>query len=224
MTTTEHRFLATEKTGEVGALWRRPRGAKLLYVFAHGAGAGMSHVFMESMAERLADRSIATFRFQFPYMEAGRRRPDPPAIVQTTIRNAVTCARKIDSKLPVIAGGKSFGGRLTSLAQAKEPIDGVRGLAFTGFPLHAAGKPSDTRAAHLGEIKIPMLYLQGTRDALANLELMRPVCQRLGRRTRLHIVEGADHGFHVLKRSGRTDDEVLDELANEIRSWGDQIG
>ncbi len=219
----EHRIVATETAGEVSALWHRPRGAQFLYVFAHGAGAGMTHEFMASMTARLSDRKVATFRFQFPYMEAGRRRPDPPAMIEATIREAVKYAGKIDPKLPMIAGGKSMGGRLTSSAQARAPLPAVVGLAFTGFPLHPAAKPSVTRAEHLDRIKVPMLFLQGTRDALADLELVRPVCKRLGRRAHLHIVDGADHGFRVLKRSGRTGDEVLDELADTLVTWSQSV-
>ncbi len=219
MTTKELSFQATESAGDVSALWLRPRGATAAYVLGHGAGAGMKHAFMESIAQHLAERKIATFRYQFPYMEQGKKRPDSPKVVEETIRNAVTAASKLAKGLPMIAGGKSFGGRLTSTAQAKEPLPGVLGLAFLGFPLHAPGKPSDTRAAHLDDIRVPMLFLQGTRDSLADLTLLEPVCKKLKKRSTLHIVDGADHGFHVLKRTGRTDDEVLEELAERISTW-----
>src|SRR5215471_833317 len=191
------------KSSSVSALLIRPDNARACFVFAHGAGAGMTHPSMEAVAHGLAARGIATLRYQFPYMEKGGKRPDPPALAQATVRAAVAEAAKACAGLPLIAGGKSFGGRMTSQAQAKAPLDGVKGLAFFGFPLHAAGKPSADRAAHLAEVKIPMLFLQGTRDALADLSLLKPVVKGLGRKAKLHVAEGADHSFHVLKSSGR---------------------
>ena len=206
--------------GRVSALLVRPPDAWLLYVLAHGAGAGMRHPFMEDVARRLAARGVATFRYQFPYMEAGRRRPDPPRILQAAVRAAVAAAREAAPDLPLIAGGKSLGGRMTSSAAAERPLEGVRGIAFLGFPLHPPKQPSVERAAHLDGVGVPMLFLQGTRDDLADLGLIRQVCARLGARATLHVVEGADHSFHVLRRSGRTDAEVLDELADVVARWG----
>ena len=189
------------------------------YVFAHGAGAGMQHAFMAALAGRLAARGIAVLRFQFPFMEQGSRRPDTPAVAQATVRAAVDEAARRLPGVPLFAGGKSFGGRMTSQAQAATPLAGVRGLVFVGFPLHPAGKPSTDRAAHLAQVQVPMLFLQGTRDALADLVLMREVTQPLGARAKLHVVEGADHAFHVLARSGRTDAQVLDELVDAMAAW-----
>lgn len=197
----------------------RPDNARLLYVLAHGAGAGMRHSFMNAVAAALADRGIATFRWEFPYMRDKRGRPDPPAVATAAVREAVAKAAAAAPDLPLIAGGKSFGGRMTSTAQAEEPLPGVRGLVFLGFPLHAPKRPSATRAAHLAEVQIPMLFLQGTRDDLADLTLLEPVCKKLGPRATLHIVEGGDHSFKVLKRSGRTDAETLAELADTIAAW-----
>ena len=216
-------FLATESSGKVSAIVQRPRGARWLYVLAHGAGAGMDHPFMQTVADRLYDAKVATFRFNFPYVEAGKKRPDPPAVIEKTIRSAVDAAAKAARGLPMIAGGKSMGGRLTSVAQAKDPLPGVVGLAFLGFPLHAPNKPSDTRAAHLKDVKIPMLFLQGTRDSLANLDLLAPICKSLRKRATLHIIEGGDHSFKVPKRSGRTEDEVMDELIIAFITWAESM-
>ncbi|MDJ0848715.1 MAG: alpha/beta hydrolase [Myxococcota bacterium] len=215
----ELRFLASEKTGEVSALLRRPRGARWLYVLAHGAGADMRHRFMEDVSEGLAGRGVATFRFQFPYTEKGRRGPDRRDVLVATVRGAVAAAAKEAGGLPLLAGGKSMGGRMTSLAAAEAALPGVKGLVFLGFPLHAPGKPSTGRGDHLAEVDVPMLFLQGTRDKLADLELLRPVCRELGRRATLHEVEGGDHSFHVLKRSGRNDAEVREELLDAIDAW-----
>ena len=197
----------------------RPDNARLLYVLAHGAGAGMRHPFMQAIARELAERGVATFRWEFPYMREKRGRPDPPAVATAAVREAVAKAAAAAPDLPLIAGGKSFGGRMTSTAQAEAPLPGVRGLVFLGFPLHAPKRPSDTRAAHLADVQIPMLFLQGTRDDLADLTLLRPVCKKLGSRATLHIVEGGDHSFKVLKRSGRTDAEVLDEVGEVSGEW-----
>jgi predicted alpha/beta-hydrolase family hydrolase len=216
---TEHEFEATTSSGTVSALLTRPPKAECLLVLAHGAGAGMRHVFMEMLAARLADRRIATFRYQFPYMEQGRRRPDYQPILLKTVRSAVTAASALSDGLPLFVGGKSMGGRMTSLAAAKEPLDAVRGIVFFGFPLHPVKKPGVERSEHLKDIGAPLLFLQGTRDKLAELDLIEPVCQDLAERATLHVVEGADHGFHVLKKSGRTDEEVLDELADAARAW-----
>jgi predicted alpha/beta-hydrolase family hydrolase len=179
----------------------------------------MRHSFMEAMVERLAALQIATFRYQFPYMEAGGGTPDPPHILVATVRSAVEEAVKLAGDLPLIAGGKSLGGRMTSTAAAKGLLPEVRGVVFFGFPLHPPEKPSIERAGHLQAVTVPMLFLQGTRDRLAELELLRPVCEQLGSRAHLRIIEGADHSFHVLKRSGRTDLEVLDELAKLVADW-----
>lgn len=207
------------ESGEVSALMLRPRGARCLLVFGHGAGAGMTHAFMNAMARRLADRRIATFRYQFPYMERGRSFPDKPAVLVRTVRAAVAAAGNAASDLPLVAGGKSMGGRMTSQAASNQPLGRARGLVFFGFPLHPAGKPGIERAEHLSRVPLPMLFLQGTRDKLADLGLLRPVLNDLGQRAKLHLVDGADHGFHVLKRSGRTDEEVLDELARSTEIW-----
>jgi hypothetical protein len=209
----------TTPAGEVSGLLWSPAGASVLYVLGHGAGAGMRHPFLETMAGALAERGVATLRYQFPYMERRQHRPDPPAVAQATVRAAVDAARSLAPELPLIAGGKSFGGRMTSQAQAEEPLPEVRGLALLGFPLHAPGRASDTRARHLEAVRIPMLFLQGTRDTLADLDLMRGVCRKLGDLATLHVVEGGDHSFKVPKRSGRSEGEVLSELADSIVDW-----
>ena len=207
----------------VSALLIRPRNARAAYVFAHGAGAGMTHASMQAIAVGLGDRGIATLRYQFPYMESGSKRPDSPAVAHRAVRAAIAAAEKCCEGLPLLAGGKSFGGRMTSQAQALSPLADVRGLVFLGFPLHSAGKPSSDRAEHLSGIRIPMLFLQGTRDALAEPALLQPVVKGLGRLATLHPVAEADHSFHVLKRSGRTDREVLDEVLDAFASWVDGI-
>jgi len=219
MVVKELSFDVDEKHGVVSALLARPRGARALYVLAHGAGTGMRHAFMEAMAERLYARKLATFRFQFPYMEAGRKAPNTKRVLLATIERALPVAAKAAPKLPLFAGGKSMGGRMTSLAGAAGTLANVRGLIYLGFPLHAPAKPGAERGAHLSDIELPMLFLQGTRDKLARMELIEPLCKKLGRRTTLHIVDGGDHSFHVLKRSGRTDEEALDELADTIDTW-----
>jgi predicted alpha/beta-hydrolase family hydrolase len=207
----------------VGGLFDRPDGARALYVFAHGAGAGMSHRFMADVAGGLAARGIATLRFDFPFMARGSKRPDPPALAQATVRAAVQEAARLAPELPLIAGGKSFGGRMSSQAQARMPLPGVRGLAFVGFPLHPPKAPSVERAAHLDDVACPMLFLQGTRDALAEPALLHEVVARLGARARLVLLDGADHAFHVLARSGRKDDQVLAELLDAFDDWVDAI-
>jgi uncharacterized protein len=187
-------------------------------VFAHGAGAGMSHGFMEAVAAGLCERDVATLRYQFPYMEKGSKRPDSPAVAHAAIRAAVAEAARCCPGLPLIAGGKSFGGRMTSQAQALAPLAGVRGLVFLGFPLHPAGKPSDTRAAHLADVQVPMLFVQGTRDKLAELQLIEPVVAKLDAMARLHIVQEADHSFHVPARS-RSGHDVLKEILDVVAAW-----
>src|SRR5690349_14934861 len=189
----------------VSGLLQAPAEPRCAYVLAHGAGAGMAHPFMASVAAGLAERGIATLRYQFPYMEQGSRRPDTPALAHATVRAAAARASELLPGLPLIAGGKSFGGRMTSQAEAAQPIDGVRGLAFLGFPLHPAGKPSDERAKHLRDVKVPMLFLQGTRDALAETVLLKPMVKGLGKRATLQLFDDADHSFHVPARSGRKD-------------------
>jgi len=203
----------------VSGLLERPPSPRALLVLAHGAGAGMGHPFLNSIAARLGEREVATFRYQFPYMDARRRRPDPPGTLVASVRAAVAEATRLLPDLPLLAGGKSLGGRMTSTAQAAEPLPGVRGLVFLGFPLHAPGRPGTSRADHLDGVTIPMLFLQGTRDDFAGLDELRPVITRLGGLATLHVVDGADHSFHVLKRSGRTDAAVLHELADAIAGW-----
>jgi len=201
------------------AVFLRPEGARLLYVLAHGAGAGMRHPFLVAIAEALAQEGVASFRYEFPYMQDRRKRPDPPAVLHEAVRAAVLAAREAAPDLPLIAGGKSFGGRMTTQAQADAPLPGVRGIALLGFPLHPAGAPSVKRADHLARVEVPLLFLQGTPDELADLGLLRPIVEKLPR-AELRIVEGADHSFHVLKRSGRTDADVLRELARAVAEWG----
>jgi len=208
-----------EREGEVSALLLKPEGARLLYVLAHGAGAGMRHPFLESMAGRLAERGIATLRYQFPYMERRARRPDPPAVAEATVRAAVEEAARATPGVPLIAGGKSFGGRMTSSAQASAPLPGVRGLVFLGFPLHPPGRPGDERAKHLSQVHIPMLFLQGTRDDFADLKLLQPLVQRLGGLATLHLVRDGNHSFKLPKRAGKTDTEVMAELVDAIVEW-----
>jgi predicted alpha/beta-hydrolase family hydrolase len=217
------KFPVSEKAGSVSAMLLRPDDARCLLVLAHGAGAGMRHKFMEEMAQKLAHSGVATLRYQFPYMEKGIKRPDSAALLAETVRAAVAAGKKHAGELPLFAGGKSMGGRMTSLAAAKAPLDGVRGLIFFGFPLHAAGKPSAERGAHLADVTVPMFFLQGSRDALADLKLLKPICDRLGKRAELFVVAGGDHSFHMLKSSGRSDDEVLDEVAGNIEAWVSRV-
>jgi predicted alpha/beta-hydrolase family hydrolase len=205
--------------GRISALIDGPTKPKTCFVFAHGAGAGMNHSFMQAVADGLVERGIATLRYQFPYMEKGSKRPDSPAVAHATVRAAVVFAREHFPKTILIAGGKSFGGRMTSQAQALEPLEGVAGLAFLGFPLHPIGKPSTDRAAHLREIKVPMLFLQGTRDKLAELTLLQPLARELGRRVTLELFADADHSFHVPRRSGRDDVAVMKDLLDVFAIW-----
>lgn len=216
--TRETRIEIGETTGSVSAVCVVPAAADVAFVLAHGAGAGMRHRFMERIATELAQRRVATLRYQFPYMEAGRKRPDVPNRLVATVRAAVGAARTEFPGIPLIAGGKSLGGRMTSTAESREPL-GVTGIVFLGFPLHAPNRPSSDRAGHLHDVGVPMLFLQGTRDALANLEFLTPVCEALDDRATLHIVDGGDHSFHVPKRSGRTEDDVFAELGDTIRAW-----
>lgn len=223
MTVTEHTFRATESSGDVSGLLVRPDEARCLYVFGHGAGAGMHHVFMQRCSELLAERGVATFRYHFPYMEAGRKGPNPAPVLVKTVRSAVEVAASLAPDLPMLAGGKSMGGRMTSTAASTEPLGSVLGLAFLGFPLHAPGRESSERGAHLKDVGLPMLFVQGTRDKLAKLELLEPLLADVEPSPTLHIVDGADHGFHVLKRSGRTDDEALHEICEAFSAWADDV-
>jgi uncharacterized protein len=207
------------KAGSVSALLMRPAPARACFVFAHGAGAGMMHSFMEAVADGLCERGVASLRYQFPYMEKASKRPDPPGIAHAAVRAAVAEAGRCCPGLPLVAGGKSFGGRMTSQAQAATPLAGVRGLAFLGFPLHPAGKPSSDRAGHLADVHVPMLFLQGTRDSLAEVTLLKPMVERLGPLATLHLADGADHSFHVLARSGRNDGEVMREILDTFAGW-----
>lgn len=208
------------ESGEhVSGLLQVPEDAIACYVLAHGAGAGMTHAFMAAVADGLAARSVATLRYQFPYMERGSRRPDTPKLAQSTVRAAVAEAARRLAGMPLIAGGKSFGGRMTSQAQSAAPLDGVRGLAFIGFPLHPAGKPSVERAAHLSLIDVPMLFLQGTRDELASLELLQSAVAGLTAPTTLQLFADADHSFHVPARTGRKDAQVMAELLDVLALW-----
>jgi predicted alpha/beta-hydrolase family hydrolase len=209
----------SDRIGRVSGLLLVPAGAWAMLALAHGAGAGMRHPFMAEVADALAGRGIASLRYQFPYMEQGGRRPDPPAVLEATVRAAAEMARESAPGLLLLAGGKSLGGRMTSNAMARRPLEGVAGLVFLGFPLHPAKQPAVTRAEHLERVAAPMLFLQGTRDALADLDLTTGVCAALGPRATLHVVEGADHSFAVLKRSGRTGAEVMEELAVTAAEW-----
>jgi len=211
------------KAATISALLIRPAQARACFVFAHGAGAGMSHSFMEKVAAGLGERGVATLRYQFPYMERASRRPDPPAIAHAAVRAGVTEAGRCYPGLILIAGGKSFGGRMTSQAQALELLAGVHGLAFLGFPLHPAGKPSTDRAKHLFDVHVPMLFMQGTRDNLAEVKLLEPVVKNLGPSASLHWVAEADHSFHVLARSGRKDEQVMHEILDTFAGWIETI-
>jgi predicted alpha/beta-hydrolase family hydrolase len=207
----------------VSALLERPGDARWLLVLGHGAGAGMRHRFMEAISAALASHAIATFRYQFPYMEKRSGRPDPQPVLLATVRAAVAAAHSVAPDLPLLAGGKSMGGRMTSLASADEPLPNVRGLVFFGFPLHPAGKPGIERAQHLERVALPMLFLQGRRDKLAGLGLLAPVLERIGPRATLHVVEEGDHSFAVPKRSGRSEADVLDDLVRTVASWAEEL-
>lgn len=217
----------TIRVGEnhsVSGLFVRPGTARAVFVLAHGAGAGMEHPSLQAVAAGLADRGVATLRYQFPYMERKSRRPDPPALCHATVRAAVAEAARLAPDLPLIAGGRSFGGRMTSQAQAQAPLAQVRGLVFLAFPLHPAGRPGTERAAHLQEVGVPMLFLQGSRDELADLGLLRPVVVSLGSRATLQVLEDADHSFHVPARSGRKSSDVLEAALDALCKWLDDLG
>ncbi len=212
-----------EGAAEVSALLVRPKNARWLLALAHGAGAGMTHPFMEILSDELSAVAIATLRYQFPYMEQRRHVPDSPAVLTATVVAAVQAAKKAAPDLPILAGGKSMGGRMTSQA-AQHPLDGVQGLIFFGFPLHPPNRPGTRRADHLAKVTVPMLFLQGTRDTFADLKLLRPICAKLGEQATLHVIESADHSFHVLKSCKRTDADVLRELAETTASWAVSTG
>jgi predicted alpha/beta-hydrolase family hydrolase len=211
--------IKVDDTRTVSGLLQAPGQARACFVLAHGAGAGMAHPFMATVADGLTTRGVASLRYQFPYMEQGSKRPDAPKLAQATVRAAVSEASRLVPRLALVAGGKSFGGRMTSQAQAASPLQGVRGLVFLGFPLHAAGRPSDERGKHLFEIALPMLFLQGTRDALADVTLIERLTQKLGPRATLKLFPDADHSFHVPARSGRKDAEIRDELLDTLANW-----
>ena len=215
----EIHFVVSDTTGVVSGLLLKPERAVSLLVFAHGAGAGMRHRFIEDLSQRLAELGVATMRYQFPYMEKRVKRPDSEGVLIATVQAALTAAEKYSDGLPIFAGGKSMGGRMTSLALAKAPMDKLHGLIFFGFPLHAPGAPSAERGKHVADVQVPMLFIQGSRDALADLKLLKPLCAQLDGRAELFVVEGGDHSLHMAKRSGRTDDEVLDEVAAKTSSW-----
>jgi uncharacterized protein len=215
--------IAVEDGIDVSGLLQAPPRARACFVLAHGAGAGMAHPFMAAVARELAQRGIASLRYQFPYMEQGGKRPDPPKRAHAAVRAAVAEAARALPRLPLFAGGKSFGGRMTSQAQAAAPLPRVRGLAFLGFPLHPAGRPSRDRGEHLFDVAIPMLFLQGTRDALAELPQVEPLCRALGVRADLRLFRDADHSFHVPARSGRTDSEVRGEMLDALAAWIDGL-
>jgi len=219
----EIQFVVSEKAGRVSGLLSKPKDAKFLLILAHGAGAGMRHRFLEEAAAKLSDCGVATLRYQFPYMEKRVKRPDSEAVLTDTVRAAITTAKKHAGDLILFAGGKSMGGRMTSLAAAKQPLDGVRGLIYFGFPLHAAGAPGAERGKHLADIDVPMLFLQGSRDTLADLKLLKPLCRRLGEKAELFVIDGGDHSFHVLKSSGRTDGEVFDHVVQKAAVWIAQV-
>ena len=212
-----------DSAGEVSAILVRPGDAHFLLALAHGAGAGMTHPFLAKLAAELAGVRIATLRYQFPYMEQRRRTPDSPTVAVATVSAAVSTAARLAPELPLLAGGKSFGGRMTSTAASQGLIKGVRGLVFFGFPLHPPNKPGTKRAEHLAKVQVPMLFLQGTRDTLADLTLLRPICAELGSLATLHVIDTADHSFHVLKNSGKGDAAVLRELAQRTASWAQEI-
>lgn len=214
---------AVQGNGEVSALLVRPPAARWLLVLGHGAGAGMAHPFLGKLAAELANVGVATLRYQFPYMEERRRVPDRPDLLASTVAAAVRFAAEAGPGLPLLAGGKSMGGRMSSQAAAENLLGCVKGLVFFGFPLHPPNRPGTKRAEHLAKVGVPMLFLQGTRDTLADLTLLRPVCEKLGPRATLHIIPAADHSFHVLKKAGKTDAEVMTELAQTTAAWADKL-
>jgi predicted alpha/beta-hydrolase family hydrolase len=217
-----HLTIEGKNIAPLSAILMKPRQARACFVFAHGAGAGMSHIFMEQVAAGLYARGMATLRYQFPFMEKGSKRPDSPALAHAAVRAAVAEARKRCRAMPLVAGGKSFGGRMTSQAQALRPLPGVCGLAFLGFPLHPPEKPSIARAKHLSDVNLPMLFVQGTRDKLAEPRLLKSVTKQLGKPASVHLIDQADHAFHVPARSGRSDDDVILEILDVFVEWVDR--
>ncbi|HEV2195101.1 MAG TPA: alpha/beta family hydrolase [Candidatus Acidoferrum sp.] len=223
MATGDKLRFAVQGNSEVSALLVRPTNPRCLLVLGHGAGAGMAHPFLENLAGELAKAGIATLRYQFPYMEERKRVPDRPELLASTVAAAVRLATEAAPELPLLAGGKSMGGRMTSHASAENLLGRVRGLVFFGFPLHPPNRPGTKRAEHLAKVGVPMLFLQGTRDTLADLTLLRPICAKIGSRATLHIIPEADHSFHVLKKSGKTDAEVMTELAQTTAAWASKL-
>ena len=214
----EMKFLATPEKGEVSGLLIRPGDATRLLVLGHGASTNMRHATLQTIAERMADEGIATFRYNFPYMEYGKGR-DSQEVCTATVRSAIEAAHKAAPDLPLLAGGHSFGGRMTSTAASESPLDGVRGLVFFSFPLHQPGKPDTKRAEHLSAVTVPMLFLSGTRDEMADLDLLQSVCKKLGKRATLHPLDTADHGFRILKRSRKSEEDVFVEMARILKEW-----
>ncbi len=217
------KFIATPEKGEVSAILLKPKGATLLLVLGHGAGADMRSASMQKIAENLAEHKIATFRYNFPFKEQGRSGVDSPKVATATVRSAVATAHKIEPKLTLLAGGHSFGGRMTTTAQSESPLDGVKGLVLFSFPLHAPNRPDDARAAHLSAIKVPMLFLSGTRDALNDLTLFQPVIKKLGNRATLHLLDTADHGYKILKKTRESEEDVFVEMARTVCEWSQSI-
>ncbi len=215
----ESKFIATQEKGEVSSLLIRPEGASWLLVLGHGASTNMRHPTLQTIAERLADMKIATFRYQFPYMERGGGGRESQAVALATVHSAVATAHEAASELSLLVGGHSYSGRMSSLAAADAPLEGVRGLVFFSFPLHPAGKPGTERANHLNDVTVPMLFLSGTRDKLAEISLLSPVCENLGDKATLHLLDTADHGFKVLKRSRKTAGDVFVEMARVLNTW-----
>ena len=218
----EMKFLATPEKGEVSALLIRPDDASHLLVLGHGASTNMRHATLQTIAERMADAGLATFRYNFPYMEHGRGR-DSQEVCTATVRSAVAAAHSAAPDLRLLAGGHSFGGRMTSTAASESPLDGVHGLVFFAFPLHQPGTPDTKRADHLSAVTVPMLFLSGTRDELADLDHLRPVCKKLGNRATLHSLDTADHGFRILKRSRKSEEDVFAEMARVVKEWASRL-
>ncbi len=219
----ESKFIATPEKGEVSSLLIRPDNAKWILVLGHGAGTNMRHSTLQTIAERLADINIATFRYQFPYMERGGGGRESEAVALQTVRSAAAAAHEAASDLSILVGGHSYSGRMSSMSAAKDPIEHVRGLVFFAFPLHPSGKEGIERAEHLSDVTIPMLFLSGTRDKLAKLELLEPVCEKLGDNATLHLLDTADHGFKVLKRSRKSDEDVFVEMARVLSEWKETL-
>lgn len=217
------KFTASKSSDEVSAIVTIPESPELFLVLAHGAGADMNHSFMKTISDYLADEQIATLRYNFPYTENKKRRPDFAPVLIETVRSAVDTVKQYSKDIPLLAGGKSMGGRMTSMAASKKSLEGVKGIVFFGFPLHPAGQQSVERSEHLFDVKIPMLFLQGTRDKLAEPELLVPITKKLGNRASLQLIEGADHSFKVPKSSGSSNDEVLLQLVRHMKDWGIRI-